>query len=128
MDPGGANQGESWFALAVSPGEHHLCAKLQSSWFDEGAELAHLTAEPGKSYFFRTRLFTSQNTGLFEFEPVDSDEAGDPISLYPMAMASAKKSRRAVHSGTALQQKVTHPPGAPICRRCNNSVTPPETR
>src|ERR1700722_19908872 len=35
----GANQGESWFAVVVAPGEHHLCATLQSSWLDEGAEL-----------------------------------------------------------------------------------------
>src|ERR1700733_4950297 len=24
----GANQGESWFAVAVAPGEHHVCAAL----------------------------------------------------------------------------------------------------
>ena len=59
----GANQGESWFAVAVTPGEHHVCAAIQSSWFDQLAELAHFTAEAGKSYFFRTRLFTSQVRG-----------------------------------------------------------------
>lgn len=87
----GANQGESWFAVVVAPGEHHLCATLQSSWLAPGAELAHLTAKSGNSYFFRTRLFTSQTTSLLEFEPVDSDEAGYLISLYPTAIATPKK-------------------------------------
>ena len=86
----GANHGESWFSVEVAPGEHHVCTALQSSFF-QGVELAHFTAEAGKSYFFRTRLFAWQTTGLLEFAPIDSDEAGYLISLYPMATAIAKK-------------------------------------
>ncbi len=86
----GVNQGESWFAVAVAPGEHHVCAALQSSFIDR-MELAHFTAEAGKSYFFRTRLFVSGSAYLLDFEPADSDEAAFLISLYPMATATAKK-------------------------------------
>ncbi len=86
----GANQGESWYAVAVAPGEHHVCTALQSSLIQR-MELAHFTAEAGKSYFFRTRLFVSGYAYLMDFEPANSDEAGYLISLYPMAKATAKK-------------------------------------
>ncbi len=87
----GANQGESWFAVAVTPGEHHVCAAIQSFGIDQLAELTHFSAEAGKSYFFRTRLFSSRSADLLELEQIDSDEAGYLISLYPMAIATAKK-------------------------------------
>jgi hypothetical protein len=86
----GANHGESWFSVAVAPGDHHVCTALQSSFF-QGVEVTHFNAEPGKSYFFRTRLFAYQTNGLLEFAPIDSDEADYLISLYPMATATAKK-------------------------------------
>jgi hypothetical protein len=86
----GANHGNSWSAFAVAPGEHHVCTALQSSLIQR-MELAHFTAEAGKSYFFRTRLFVSGSAYLLDFEPADSDEAGYLISLYPMATATAKK-------------------------------------
>jgi hypothetical protein len=87
----GANQGESWFAVAVAPGEHHVCAALQSSFLDERVELTHIKAEAGKSYYFRTQLLTSRSMELLELEPIDSDEAGYLISLYPVATATVKK-------------------------------------
>jgi hypothetical protein len=86
----GANRGNSWFAVAVAPGEHHVCTALQSSLVQR-LELAHFTAEQGKSYFFRTRLFISGSAFLLDFAPVDSDEADYLISLYPKATATAKK-------------------------------------
>ena len=86
----GANHGNSWFAVAVAPGEHHVCSALQSSLIQR-RELAHFIAEAGKSYFFRARLFVSGSAYLLDFEPADSDEASYLISLYPMATATAKK-------------------------------------
>jgi len=86
----GANRGNSWFAVAVAPGEHHVCTALQSSLVQR-LELAHFTAEAGKSYFFRTRRFVSGYAYLMDFEPANSDEAGYLISLYPMATAVVKK-------------------------------------
>src|ERR1035437_9266379 len=40
---GGANHGNSYFSVSVAPGEHHLCATLQSSLVDQRVELAHFT-------------------------------------------------------------------------------------
>ena len=87
----GADHGDSWFAVAVTPGEHHVCTVLQSSLVNQRVELAQFTAEAGKSYYFRTQLVTSGSVELLEIERIDSDEAGYLISLYPMATATAKK-------------------------------------
>ncbi|MEI9969678.1 MAG: hypothetical protein WDM87_14035 [Terracidiphilus sp.] len=91
----GANHGNSWFAVAVAPGEHHVCSVLQSSLIQR-LELAHFTAEAGKSYFFRARLFVSGSAYLLDFEPADSDEASYLISLYPMARPPRKSRRRSI--------------------------------
>jgi hypothetical protein len=87
----GADHGDSWFAIAVTPGEHHVCTTLQSSFVDQRVELTHFTAEAGKSYYFRTRLLTSRSIELLELQPIDSDEAGYLFSEYPMARSTPKK-------------------------------------
>ncbi|MGB8029994.1 MAG: hypothetical protein WCF30_10055 [Terracidiphilus sp.] len=87
----GAGHGDSWFAVAVDPGEHHVCTVLQSSFLDQRVELAQFTAEAGKSYYFRTQLVTSRSVELLELQQIGSDEAGYLFSEYPMATATAKK-------------------------------------
>jgi hypothetical protein len=87
----GAGHGDSWFAVAVTPGEHHVCTVLQSSFVGQRVELAHFTAEAGKSYYFRTQLVTSGSVELLELERIDSDEAGYMTSEYPMARSKPKK-------------------------------------
>jgi hypothetical protein len=87
----GAGHGDSWFAVAVAPGEHHVCTVLQSSFVDQRVELAHFTAEAGQSYYFRTQLVTSGSIELLELERIDSDQAEYLISSSPLAKATAKK-------------------------------------
>jgi len=87
----GANHGDSWFAVPVEPGEHHLCTNLQSSFVNQRVELAHLTVEAGKAYFFRTRLVMSRSVELLEFERVDSDEGAYVVSVFPMSVPTVKK-------------------------------------
>jgi hypothetical protein len=41
----GAGHGDSWFAVAVAPGEHHVCTVLQSSFVDQRVELARSREE-----------------------------------------------------------------------------------
>ncbi len=87
----GADHGDSWFAVAVDPGEHHICTLLQTSVFQPRLELAQFIAEPGKSYYFRTRLVLSGSVELLELDPIGSDEGGYLYSEFPMATATAKK-------------------------------------
>ena len=87
----GANQHNSYFSVAVEPGEHHFCANPQSR-FTSGrpVALAHLTAEAGKVYYFRTRAFGSENQWLFDFDPIDSDHAKYLIATYPLSISHPK--------------------------------------
>jgi len=76
----GKYKGNSYFAVPVDPGEHHLCANVQSaSSVGTIVALAHIKAMPGESYYFRTRFLAGINSmyalpPYLSFEPVDSDE------------------------------------------------------
>jgi hypothetical protein len=81
----GANHTDSWFSVSVDPGEHHLCTRLQSSIVPDRVELAHFTAQPGKVYYYRTRLVISDQVELLELKQIDSDQGKYLISTYPMS-------------------------------------------
>lgn len=83
----GANKGSSYFSVLVDPGEHHLCAGDQAGVFKERPVLAHFTAEPGKVYFYWTRMLDYN----LDLGPVDSDEAAYRIGQFQLATAQAKK-------------------------------------
>lgn len=78
----GAIRHNSYFSISVEPGEHHMCANT-------GQELAlvHLNAEAGKVYYFRTRVFGSNNQTLFDFDSIDSDQAQHLIASYPLSVS-----------------------------------------
>jgi hypothetical protein len=54
----GANDGDSYFAVAVAPGEHHLCMSFQLPAIvggkikEESVRMLTFTAEAGKVYYF----------------------------------------------------------------------------
>jgi hypothetical protein len=87
----GANHGDSYFAASVAPGEHHVCATLQTSFYDTRAEHTHFNAEAGKVYYFRTRLISSRSVELLELESVDSDQGRYLIAQYPLSISQPKK-------------------------------------
>lgn len=87
----GANHADSWFSISVAPGEHHVCAALQSLFVDQRVALVHFTAEAGKSYYFRTRLLMSRNVELLDLDPIDSDQGKYLIESYPLSISQLKK-------------------------------------
>lgn len=87
----GANHGDSYFFVSIEPGEHHLCAALQSSIVDQSIELAHFTAEAGKTYYYRTRLILSRSVELMELEPIDGDQGSYLIASYALSVSKHKK-------------------------------------
>jgi hypothetical protein len=87
----GADRNDSWFSISVEPGEHHICADLQTHVHQRRTEFAHFTAEAGKVYYYRTRIVMSQQVELLELEPVDSDQAGYLMTYYPMSIFKAKR-------------------------------------
>jgi hypothetical protein len=87
----GANRLNSYFSLSVEPGEHHVCVMLQSSLLAQRVELAHFTAEAGKTYYYRTRIVMSRSVELLELEPIDSDQGKYLVALFPLSVSSPKK-------------------------------------
>jgi len=87
----GAYKNDSYFSVAVEPGEHHLCANIRSLSTGHQVEFAHLTAEAGKVYYYRTRMFATQGQLYFELNPADSDEARYLIASDPLSVSQPKK-------------------------------------
>jgi hypothetical protein len=99
----GANLGNSYFSLSVEPGEHHLCTDWISVWLPNRrlVSLAPLTAEAGKTYYFRAR--TSSGRGAIsdngrgtdgaslDLDRVNSDEAKLLIASCALSVSHAKK-------------------------------------
>jgi hypothetical protein len=93
----GAYKNNSYFALDVEPGEHHICAKVQSH-FSVGSlvALAHFTAEAGKIYFFRTRFLgglSQKDSGppYLDLDPIDSDQGKYLIASFPWSVWKGNK-------------------------------------
>lgn len=87
----GADRSNSWFSISIDAGQHHICASLQTSLYQPRIELAPLSAEAGKTYYYRTRLDISRQAELLELEPINSDEARYLLTAYPMSTFTAKK-------------------------------------
>lgn len=87
----GANKDSSYFAVSVEPGEHHLCANLQSRR-GHPVGLAHFTAEAGQAYYFNARVVYGEaaSANLF-FAPVDTDQAKYLIAAFPLSVSTLKK-------------------------------------
>ncbi len=87
----GAYKNNAYFSVSVEPGEHHVCANLQSLNTGHQVELAHFTAEAGKIYYYRTRLFLARGLVYFELNPLDSDQANYLIASFPLSVSQPKK-------------------------------------
>lgn len=87
----GANHQNTWFALSIDPGVHHFCTNMQTNVVEARTVLAHVDAEAGKTYYFRTRLIMSRAVELLELTPIDSDEGEHLVALLPMSVSKANK-------------------------------------
>lgn len=93
----GAYKRNSYFTVSVEPGEHHVCANVQSnSSAGTLLALAHFTAEPGKVYYFRTQFLAGTRAlypaqSLLALDPLDSDEAKYLIASYPLSVSQTNK-------------------------------------
>ncbi len=87
----GANKNSSYFAVSVEPGEHHVCANVQS-FRGHPMRLAHFTAEAGKVYYFIARtVYGAESSEYLFLGEVDSDEAKYLIASYPLSVSTPKK-------------------------------------
>ena len=70
----GAASGGRYFFVPIDPGEHHVCAMLQS--ISKGFEVSvhSLKAEPGGTYYFRTRMVGINAGFVLQLAQLDPDE------------------------------------------------------
>ena len=72
----GAVNGGRYFFVPIEPGEHHVCAMLQSFLPERGPRVSvhSLKAEPGGTYYFRTRMVGISTGFVLQIDQLDSDE------------------------------------------------------
>jgi hypothetical protein len=89
----GATHGRSYLVFSVDPGEHHMCVQWQSHReFSRMFSFARLTAEPGKTYYFRARaIFYSLSPMYLDLDLIDADEGRYLVASSPLSTAHAKK-------------------------------------
>ena len=91
----GATRARSYIYFSVNPGEHHLCANWQSSLkrLSRLITLAHLTAGPGETYYFRVRItyFPRGEAEDFDLQPLDPDEGRYLVASYLLSKSHPKK-------------------------------------
>jgi len=89
----GAVRPNSYLFFSVEPGEHHLCTSWQSHLerLSRLAGFASLTAEPGKTYYFRARVTYSTSgpasaTNMnLDWEQVAPDEGQFLVASYHLS-------------------------------------------
>ncbi len=97
----GANQGNSYFAIDVTPGEHHLCTDWQSAFgtLKRKIGMAEFIAEPGKTYYFEVKMklkeYGSGDSGDVDrdlnFVQVSEDEGKFRMKSLALATSTARK-------------------------------------
>ncbi len=89
----GANHHNSYFSLAVDPGEHHLRVRQQASIEPEphSMALAHFAAEAGKVYYFQARMVAGRPGVLFDLDLIDSDMGKYFVATLPLSLSHQKK-------------------------------------
>ena len=104
----GANNGNSYFAVNVEPGVHHLCVSWQSAFgmLKKSIDVASLTAEPGKVYYYAAEItivnirgasgpgVTSGGGGgslTFALAPLNEDEGKYRVKAWKLATWKTNK-------------------------------------
>jgi hypothetical protein len=72
----GPVSGGRYFFFAIDPGEHHICAMLQSFLSLRGPKVSvhSLKAESGGTYYFRARMVGISTGFVLPLDQLDSDE------------------------------------------------------
>lgn len=93
----GANHNNSYFAVNIEPGEHHVCASWQSSlsMIRKYIGVASITAEAGKIYYFAGNVKVTpvgDNTSNFDFDltQLSDDEGRYRVKAWRLATSKPK--------------------------------------
>jgi hypothetical protein len=90
----GASRGNSYLLISPEPGEHHMCLNWQSSLEERSRAftMTDFTAEAGKIYYFRARLFPGHSGDYsFDLDPVNTDEGRFLVASSAFSVSHPKK-------------------------------------
>jgi hypothetical protein len=89
----GATKSNSWLSFTLDPGEHHLCVRWQSrlSQFSHLISLANFAAEPGKVYYFRSRILSLDKEAILDLDPINEDQGRYLVVSSPQSEPHLKK-------------------------------------
>jgi len=94
----GAGKGDSYFVVSVDPGEHNLCASMQSAPSrvkKQFTQMASVTAEAGKVYYFEAavNVIGNMNMGIasFGFTQLADAEGKYRVKAWKFATSKPKK-------------------------------------
>ena len=90
----GANHGQSYFTVAVDPGDHRVCSAWQSvlKRYSKLGSAASFTAKPGKVFYFRVIVDErTEHQPSIRLEPVDPAEALMLIASSGLSTSQPKK-------------------------------------
>ena len=88
----GANKGNSYIYFSAEPGERHLCMNWQSR-FESRARafaVANFTAEAGKTYYYRARVFPGHLDISFDLDPINSDQGKLLVASSAVSVSTPK--------------------------------------
>jgi hypothetical protein len=84
----GANKGNSYFTVTVNPGAHRLCASMQD---ESNVELATVTAEPGKVYYFEAQVeVESKYSVTFGLSQLSEDRGQERVDTWKHALGTRR--------------------------------------
>ncbi|WP_263355956.1 hypothetical protein [Acidicapsa ligni] len=89
----GADNGNSYLAFPVAPGEHHLCANWQSSLgrWDKMVGLSSFTAEAGKTYYYQVKVTLDRDFQDFSLVALNDDQGKYMVQSSKRSISTAGK-------------------------------------
>jgi len=91
----GANKGDSYFAVAIEPGEHHVCANWGAplARTESKIELTDLLAEAGRVYYFEIAVqsYGQDSAPQMKLKRLSSDEGAFLVSRSELAVSTPKQ-------------------------------------
>ena len=86
----GATHGDSYFALTVEPGVHHLCASWQSHTGKKDVDVTSFTAERGQIYYFAAQITVNPSSVVFGLSQLNEDEGKYRLKTWKLSTSKAK--------------------------------------
>jgi hypothetical protein len=88
----GANKGNSYIYFFAEPGERHLCMNWQSRFESRSRAfaVANFTAEAGKTYYYRARVFPGHLDISFDLDPINSDQGKLLVASSALSVSAPK--------------------------------------